>query len=36
MKKIKGQMAEMMKEIFSNGNPVIEIEGKNIHNRGNS
>lgn len=30
MKKIKGQMAEMMKEIFSNGNPVIEIEGKKV------
>jgi hypothetical protein len=29
MKKIEGLMAEVMKEIISDDNPVVEIEGKN-------
>ncbi|MYL57206.1 hypothetical protein GLW20_06775 [Virgibacillus halodenitrificans] len=31
MKKIEGQMAEVMKEIISNDNSVVEIEGKKYY-----
>lgn len=31
MKKIEGQMAEVMKEIISDDNPVVEIEGKEYY-----
>ncbi|HLR59806.1 MAG TPA: hypothetical protein VK094_04985 [Pseudogracilibacillus sp.] len=31
MKKIKGQMADIMKEIISDGDPVVEIEGKEYY-----
>lgn len=31
MKKIEGQMAEVMKEIISDGDSVVEIEGKKYY-----
>lgn len=31
MKKIEGQMADVMKEIVSDGDPVVEIEGKEYY-----
>ncbi|AIF45252.1 hypothetical protein [Virgibacillus sp. SK37] len=31
MKKIEGQMAEVMKEIISDDNSVVEIEGKKYY-----
>ena len=31
MKKIEGQMADVMKEIIAGGDPVIEIEGKKYY-----
>lgn len=31
MKKIEGQMADIMKEIISDGDPVVEIEGKEYY-----
>jgi len=31
MKKIEGQMADVMKEIISDGDPVVEIEGKEYY-----
>jgi len=31
MKKIEGQMADVMKEIIAGGDPVVEIEGKKYY-----
>jgi len=31
MKKIEGQMADVMKELISAGDPVVEIEGKKYY-----
>ncbi|MUV38840.1 hypothetical protein JNUCC1_02711 [Lentibacillus sp. JNUCC-1] len=31
MRKIEGQMAKVMKEIISDGDPVVEIEGKKYY-----